>query len=119
MSVCGRFVGLLAVGVLLAAGACGKKEQPVPPAAVRMPSWPTLPRGPEATVAAAPQAQAAPIAAPQATVAPVARAPATSWDAFAPGSAAAHSWALARCDALQGNEYTVCKNKADSELATR
>jgi hypothetical protein len=45
--------------------------------------------------------------------------PAARWDAAAPGTPAHYERAVKQCDALSGNEKTVCMNMADSARANR
>jgi hypothetical protein len=119
MNVRRKIVSTFAVVAFISVGACSKKEVPMPSMNDAKSPWTS--RQPAPAIAPLPtlQSQAVPVAPPVQPAAPIQRNDSTPWDAAAPGSVAAFNQAVDRCNALQGNEYTVCRNKADAELATR
>jgi hypothetical protein len=119
MNVFRKLMSTFAAVAFLSGGGCARKEVPKPSMNDTKSSWTSQQPAPAIATLPAPQAQAVPVAAPVQRAATAERNDSVSWDAAVPGSMEAFTQAVERCNALQGNEYTVCKNKADSELASR
>jgi hypothetical protein len=119
MEANGGFGLAIAVAAIILAGGCAKTEEPKPPVSVKHSSWTQSTPSSDLPALPALQTPATRAPAPVPPAMPMEHTAGTSWDAAVPGSMASFRSAIDRCDALQGTENTVCRNKAESELASR